>query len=770
MLNDLIEGNNTVEEIENALVNIHSHGPVDASIFESLAYIKRYHPDTLHTYESRLIALMGLFYKSESPKSLLEEVYSIFSQTIQSDFGRNYTPLQASAHKEIDNKKYFSFSAPTSAGKSYLLRDIIKNYDNDIIIVVPSRALISEYYYEIIEAVPNDVLVLQFVEDIYKDLTQRRIYIVTPERATEIFKFTNQFNIGLILMDEAQISEEPIRGLKFDAFVRRSERAFPNAKKVFAHPFVLNPEAQLKKHSYDHDSSSRTYNLHTVGKIFVSHRRRAFSYFSPYKETNKVPFEGDLPLEILENGGTLLIYVSKSSIYSGKFITKFAQYIDHCTPLANEHAREIIEDLRKYVGASKEGHERHSTFVEMMERGIVVHHGSMPLKARLLIEKFIRSNHAKICFATSTLNQGINMPFDAVWIDYFSSMDQLTLKNLIGRAGRTVSKKPSFDYGYTIVNSHNVNTFSERIKLSVEIGEESTLDSDPTEVDEDLQDVVEAVRDETFNDEMHLPQSQIDRIFAGNISNDISNLLDNLINGDSLISGEQYYNLENYVRDGIKSSFKNIYIQHLKRKELTRAESGVLSAAIPIMLWHIQGKSFSEIVSLRYSFLSKRDERRYIIRLLRNQKITAAQATEKLREIHIKYSPAAFTLPQKSRSAAPLYAPGTSVLDIDYDKIVYDTYDYLDKVISLSLSDPVCAVFELYYLKTQDERARVMQNYIRFGTNSALEIWLLRYGIDPEDIEWLKKHIHRVDEHTIEFNDSILQEPISRLEVVERYI
>ena len=57
--------------------------------------------------------------------------------------------------------------------------------------------------------------------------------------------------------------------------------------------------------------------------------------------------------------------------------------------------------------------------LSLMQKGIVIHHGSMPLRARLLIEHFVNKGFARICFATSTLIQGINMPFDVVWIDNF---------------------------------------------------------------------------------------------------------------------------------------------------------------------------------------------------------------------------------------------------------------------------------------------------------------------------------------------------------------
>lgn len=70
------------------------------------------------------------------------------------------------------------------------------------------------------------------------------------------------------MLDEAQISEDEIRGMKFDSFVRRIDKVIPDAKKVFAHPFVSNPDAQLIKHNFNHDSSYKTYNQHSVGKIY----------------------------------------------------------------------------------------------------------------------------------------------------------------------------------------------------------------------------------------------------------------------------------------------------------------------------------------------------------------------------------------------------------------------------------------------------------------------------------------------------------------------
>ena len=141
--------------------------------------------------------------------------------------------------------------------------------------------------------------------------------------------------------------------------------------------------------------------------------------------------------------------------------------------------------------------------IEMMAKGIVVHHGSMPLYARLLVERFVNKGFAKICFATSTLAQGINMPFDIVWINNFrfngtESKKNLDLKNLIGRAGRSTPDYFSFDYGYVIIESANINRFSDRMMQPTLLSEKSLLDSNLEDLPDDLRDIPEAIKKRFF--------------------------------------------------------------------------------------------------------------------------------------------------------------------------------------------------------------------------------------------------------------------------------
>ncbi|MGK7958614.1 MAG: hypothetical protein AB4063_25645 [Crocosphaera sp.] len=77
---------------------------------------------------------------------------------------------------------------------------------------------------------------------------------------------------------------------------------------------------------------------------------------------------------------------------------------------------------------------------QLLEKGIVVHHGKMPgLMARLLIE-VIDQRIVHLVMATSTLSEGVNLPFETVLIPslkrYSGDLSLREFNNLVGRAGR----------------------------------------------------------------------------------------------------------------------------------------------------------------------------------------------------------------------------------------------------------------------------------------------------------------------------------------------
>ena len=76
----------------------------------------------------------------------------------------------------------------------------------------------------------------------------------------------------------------------------------------------------------------------------------------------------------------------------------------------------------------------------LLERGVVLHHGRMPgLMARLLV-RLVQEGLIRIVLATSTLSEGVNLPFDTVLVSSLrrgsSDLSVQEFANLAGRAGR----------------------------------------------------------------------------------------------------------------------------------------------------------------------------------------------------------------------------------------------------------------------------------------------------------------------------------------------
>ncbi|WP_456968984.1 DEAD/DEAH box helicase [Luteibacter sp. HA06] len=363
--------------------------------------------------EERVLASMGLFYKLQEPTSLYSFLMARMGQANKTADGAVLTPVQASVRQAIDDNQFVSISAPTSAGKSYSIRDFIATDTGDAVIVVPSRALIAEFIATLRShfAGSKGVMVMPFVDRIFKNRDLRRIFVLTPERAREIFDKHSELNVRVFFFDEAQVSEEAGRGVVFDVLVRRVKTHFPNAKLIFAHPFVENPEAQFAKHGlYGEASFSKSYSQGTVGKVFVfRHSNESDYYFSPFEQggsrlVNCAEFRGGFAKFALDGEKSILSYVSKASIYSGKFTEELDGYIRNLPHVDAPEALGIIERIKEMLGADDAGHR--SRLISLMQQGVVIHHGSVPLEVRFLIEDFIRGGYARLCFATSTLAQG----------------------------------------------------------------------------------------------------------------------------------------------------------------------------------------------------------------------------------------------------------------------------------------------------------------------------------------------------------------------------
>jgi len=729
------------------LNQLHLEGPISSDILETLSYYKEFHPETFAELEEKIISALGLFYKIKEPDNIYSLLISGFGKQHKKDYGEYLTPVQASVRRAVDENQFISISAPTSAGKSYSIRDFIAEQSGDAVVVVPSRALIAEYMSAMKRKFGGDknVMISAFVDNVFTSRNLKRIFILTPERARDLFLTSLKLNVKVFFFDEAQVSEEKARGVIFDVLVRRVQKTFPLAKLIFAHPFVDNPGAQFKKHGISNDDSfSRSYTHGTVGKISVQRHNNGNSYyFTPFEEKGHtlkkcIKFPDSFENFALNGKHSILVYVSKSSIYRGVFLENFQKNIDIFPTVTNPKAMKIIETIEHLLGADQSTHR--SKMVSLLHKGVVIHHGSVPLEVRFLVEDFIRNGHAKICFATSTLAQGVNMPFDIVWLESMRFMGDdgsdrsLAFKNLIGRAGR-LSDEKKFDYGYIFTESAKL--FTERINDHYHLSEESLIDSTLGDEHSDSEELIDSIRSGTFNDELHIPQSKAERLSSEETQTACKRILDTVYKHSGTIRENLSGDSNRAARIEICEDFKLLFESSLNR-QLFDGENAVFDAAISIFLQTIQGRSFREIVGIRYSYISKRED----------GKVGDAA-----------FSQPANKLPDSTLTRKYPLFKGIKAKDVSYDAVVFDTYDYVDQVISFSLSDVFSAAFKIYKNHTRDTRAEKMIELLRFGTNNAYHMLLMRYGFPPEDVAEITPYIHSINEENIIFRKEIEDAP-----------
>lgn len=740
------------------LDDLHRRGPINSDILETLSCYREFHSEVFASLEERIISALGLFYKVEAPKNLYSFILSSIGEAHKSSYGKYLTPVQASVRRAVDDKQFVSISAPTSAGKSYSIRDFIAEQEGDAVVVVPSRALIAEYINTMKERFHGNkgVMITPFVDAVFTSRELRRIFVLTPERARDLFTSSSKLNIGVFFFDEAHVSEDRSRGVVFDVLIRRIQKTFPAARLIFAHPFVDNPDAQFKKHGISLENGyARSYTHGTVGKICVFKHKNGSDYvFSPFDDNGHkirgcVEFNGGFNSFAFNGEHSILIYVSKTSIYNGTFLDGYEEYIANFPLVTHPEAIRIISSVETLLGANQEDHR--SRMVELLRKGVVIHHGSVPLEVRFMVEDFIRAGFARICFATSTLAQGVNMPFDIVWLDNMRFQGEgdeeksLSFKNLIGRAGR-LSTIAKFDYGYVFTRSPEL--FIERINDGFRLNEKSVIDL-PYDEEDDRAELIKSIKDGTFDDELHLPKTMIDRLSSVKVVDAVVKIL-NILYRPGVSFKEVLYGEANYDnRVNLNDNFLTIFEGSLGRP-LFRGEMAVFENAIGIMLQTFQGRSFKEIVGIRYSYISRRSEGR-------RGEAQFSQPANKLPDSGLK-------------NLFSIYREGTPASDVSYDAIVFDTYDYLDQVISFSLSDIFGAAFKVYRDANSDIRADKMIELLRFGTNDAMHMLLMRYGFPPEEVAEITPYIRSISESSIEFKSTIYDAPLYIKNMVEWYL
>ena len=400
------------------------------------------------------------------------------------------TNFQKKIWDSMDNDKILGISAPTSAGKSFviLLKIVnrLRTENIDIVYIVPTLSLLNQVMEDF-----NRELKANGVKDYWitnsfdgKQVKDRKnIYVMTQEKAIAAFdNFEEAFSKKLILVaDEIQnierIEEDSDQRAKilFDTLLEF--RYKDNVDKIIISGPRIEEIDKVGESIFGIETIDHTTNISPVLNLTYSIKKEEQRYFlKQYCMLTQKP----LVIEI-ENSNLIKCYGKK------KYTSEYLEYLNCVVNNIGANSQNIIFaptsstarkiaialksssnyanlDLVKYYKTSVSNN---YSLCETLQKGVAYHHGKLPMHVRRTLEIAIASKNVSNIVCTTTLLQGVNLPAQNIfirnphlYINKTSDSAELTnyeMANLRGRAGRLLK-----DYvGRTFVMDENAFTETE---------------------------------------------------------------------------------------------------------------------------------------------------------------------------------------------------------------------------------------------------------------------------------------------------------------------
>lgn len=398
--------------------------------------------------------------------STFERVFAQYRSdylTIPADTEKKFFSEQKLAYDHLDDP-CFSYSGPTSMGKSFIMRMFIKDEivlqgaQKNYALIVPTKALINEVRSSIINDL-NDNLkkrnyrVVSAASDIALEEEHNYIFVLTPERLLYLLISRPELQIDYLFLDEAhKLSGKNSRGPFYYKVVDMLLKRPKKPHFIFASPNIPNPQVYLRLMNdvieYNDESKLAStyspviqvkflldllgqkvsvYNEHTQSVIKVADIKAANTslktmllYFEA--KNMRLPEDKRSQTIVYYNGRSKAIAAARDFADSQGVMEKHDPELD---ALSRDITREVHGDY--YLAG-------------MIKKGVAYHIGYLPASIRTRIETLFQSGKITTMFCTSTLLEGVNLPADNLFITdnkiFRSAMSPVDFRNLIGRVGR----------------------------------------------------------------------------------------------------------------------------------------------------------------------------------------------------------------------------------------------------------------------------------------------------------------------------------------------
>lgn len=355
-----------------------------------------------------------------------------------------FTDAQYRLFEAIKDSNHFSFSGPTSFGKSFIM-DAFINYIIDercgadnIIILVPTRALINQVSKRLKVGIKNKkyrVMTHPVVPAMYRRDNAKYVFVFTPERMIAYLAEKNNPLISYLFIDEAQkiIAKKDSRAPLYYQAISMAERK--SIKLFFASPNIPNSDIFLKLFDKSTDECM------VIKEAPVAQNR----FFIDFVEKKEKMFTENGEDYIFENFGNykdlneLLLYIGnsrKNIVYcnSVEDTINFAlSFSNRLKERKDSRIDEVISLIQEYL-------HKDYYLIDCLKKGVAFHFGKLPQRIREKIEALYEQKIIDYIFCTSTLLEGVNLPAQNIFIlnntiglRKFTDID---FWNLAGRAGR----------------------------------------------------------------------------------------------------------------------------------------------------------------------------------------------------------------------------------------------------------------------------------------------------------------------------------------------
>jgi DEAD/DEAH box helicase len=317
--------------------------------------------------------------------------------------------FQLSSWKRLLSNESVTLTAPTSAGKSYVLllylvEKLKGGHNSSIAYVVPTRALINQVTDDVLEQLTrhgiHDVTVTSVPVDLGLDSEARIVYVLTQERLEALLIAYPDIAFDVVVVDEAQLISDGARGVLLESVIDRISAVSPAAQLVFSGPMINNPSYFGEVFGIERFEPSATQDSPvTQNLILLNYRENpprveveASSADSGVIAAVPMPFS-------LRTDADKISYISFSFGRSGSTVV-YAGGKAEAERIAIKIAQEmpldqgVRDDLSELIDFVKRHVHRDYSLVGTLEKGVAFHYGHMPSLLRKELEEHLRPDES----------------------------------------------------------------------------------------------------------------------------------------------------------------------------------------------------------------------------------------------------------------------------------------------------------------------------------------------------------------------------------------